>query len=737
MNEPSPYPPIADYALIGDSRSAALISRGGSIEWCCWPRFDNSSVFGRILDRERGGHFTIAPSVPCTATRRYLEATNVLETTFETSDGVVKLIDCMPVPREAERRGTLRPLRQILRIIEGVRGEVPMQLHFVPRPRFGTIAPTLQRVHEQVVLGDWGAKLLHLRSDLPLPLLPDRVETTFVSHPQERHYFALGFDEHTPAVFANIGSEADRELQTTIDFWRDWSGHLKYEGPYREAVLRSVLALKLMAYAPSGAIIAAPTTSLPEWIGGTRNWDYRYCWLRDAAFTTRALYDTGFSIEGSAFVLWLLHATRLTRSDLQVLYDVFGESRLIERELDHLEGYRRSAPVRIGNGAHTQFQLDIYGEVLGAVERFVEEGESLASDTRQLIRRLVHTVMKRWREPDHGIWEIRSAPKQHVHGKVMAWMAMDCAHRITQRVDCGISSETCARVAAEIKELVLRDGLDPRTGSLTGILGESSLDASVLYVARTGFLEPSDPRLHATIDAIRQHLGKDDLIYRYRGVDDGVGGDEGAFLPCSFWLAEALALTGRLDEAHELFERLLQRGNDLLLFAEEIDPASGERLGNFPQALTHVGLLNAALTLESIERKGELPRRVEGADDRPEGHVRGQGDPRRVPAVVDGEEAGRLEETRRLRSSRVGDHARVNAGQERHEDHQDEQAVNEPQPEAVQESGMAVNLEEEDIDRSERGRGDEIEPVPEQLRPVAVRGEHRAEDERNVQPRQT
>ena len=731
------YPPIADYALIGDSRSAALISRGGSIEWCCWPRFDNSSVFARILDRDHGGHFTIAPADQFRTTRRYLEATNVLETTFETDDGVVKLIDCMPVSNEIERRGTLRPLRQILRIVEGVRGEVPMVLDFVPRPRFGTIVPTLQRAHEQVVLGEWGAKLLHLRSDLPLPLLPDRVEAAFISYPQERHYFALGYDEHTPAVFANIGPEADRELQTTIDFWRDWSSHLRYEGPYREAVLRSVLALKLMAYAPSGAIIAAPTTSLPEWIGGTRNWDYRYCWLRDAAFTTRALYDTGFPIEGSAFVLWLLHATRLTRSDLQVLYDVFGESRLIERELDHLEGYRRSAPVRIGNGAHTQFQLDIYGEVLGAVERFVEEGESLASDTRHLIRRLVRTVMNRWREPDHGIWEIRSAPRQHVHGKVMAWMAMDCAHRITQRVDCGIPSETCARVAAEIKELILRDGVDPRTGSLTGVLGDTSLDASVLYCARTGFLEPSDPRLHATIDAIRQHLGKDDLVYRYRGVDDGIGGDEGAFLPCSFWLAEALALAGRLDEAHELFERLLERGNDLLLFTEEVDPASGELLGNFPQALTHVGLLNAALTLESLERKGELPRRVEGADEHTESHVRGQRHPGRMPAVVDGEEPRRLQEPRRLRPARVGDHPRMNAGHQRDDDHQDEQAVNEPEAGPIQPTRMAVDLEKEHIERAERGRGDEIEPVPDQLRPVAVRSKDRAQDEREVESRET
>ena len=733
----SAYPPIADYALIGDSRSAALVSRAGSIEWCCWPRFDNSSVFGRILDRERGGHFTVAPAAEYTATRRYIEATNVLETTFETPDGVAKLIDCMPVSGEVERRATLRPLRQILRIVEGIRGEVPMQLQFRPRPRFGTITPTLQRVHEQVVLGDWGAKLLHLRSDLPLPLLPDRVEATFVSRAHERHYFALGYDEHTPAVFCNIGQEADRELQTTIDFWRDWSAHLRYHGPYREVVLRSVLALKLMAYAPSGAIIAAPTTSLPEWIGGTRNWDYRYCWLRDAAFTTRALYDTGFPIEGSAFVLWLLHATRLTRSDLQVLYDVFGESRLIERELDHLEGYRRSAPVRIGNGAHAQFQLDIYGEVLGAVERFVEEGESLASDTRELIRRLVHTVMKRWRDPDHGIWEIRSAPKQHVHGKVMAWMAMDCARRIAERVDFGISGDTCARVAANIKELVLRDGLDPRTGSLTGVLGEPDLDASLLYVARSGFLDPADPRLHATIDAIRQGLGRDDLVYRYRGVDDGVGGDEGAFLPCSFWLAEALALAGQLDEAHVLFERLLHRGNDLLLFSEEVDPATGELLGNFPQALTHVALLNAALTLESIERKGELPRRVDGAEDGPEDDVRGQRDPRRVPAIVDREEAGRLEESRRLRPPRVGDHTRVNARHRRHEDHQNEEAVDESHSGAVQQSRMSVNLKEEDVKRAEDDRRDEVESMSGQLGPVAVRSERRAEDEGNVQPRQT
>jgi len=599
-------------------------------------------LFGRLLDRERGGHFTIAPSVPGTATRRYVDGTNVLETTFETSGGVVRITDCMPASPEEERKSKLAPLRQILRIVDCLRGEVPMVLHFEPRLRYGTIVPTLQRVGEHIVLCESGAKLIHLHSDLVLPILPNRVEAAFLARDGERHYFALGYDEHTPAIFCNIGLEADRELETTLAFWREWSSHLRYEGPYRDAVLRSVLALKLMSYAPSGAIIAAPTTSLPEWIGGTRNWDYRYCWLRDAAFTTRALYDAGFPVEGSAFVLWLLHTTRLTRSDLQVLYDVFGESRIPEHELKHLDGYRGSRPVRIGNGAHAQFQLDIYGEVLGAVERFLDEGESLANDTRELIRRLVKTVMRRWREPDHGIWEIRSAPRQHVHGKVMAWMAMDCARRIAERVDFGIDATKCAAVAAEIKELVLREGFDADAGSFTAVLGEPGYDASLLYAARSGFLEGSDPRLHGTIDAIRRELGRGDLVYRYRGVEDGVGGDEGAFLPCSFWLTEALALAGRLDEAHELFESLLRRGNDLLLYSEEVDPATGEMLGNFPQALTHVGLLNAALTLASVERKGELPGRIEGAQNTAEDDVSRQRDPRRMPAVVDAKETGRL-----------------------------------------------------------------------------------------------
>ena len=376
------YPTIGDYALIGDSRSAALISRSGSIEWCCWPRFTNSSVFGRILDRERGGHFTIAPSVRCRIDRKYIEGTNVLETTFDTPDGAVKLTDCMPAAPEDVRRRTLQPMRQILRIVEGIRGEVPLRLEFMPRPRYGTLVPSLQRVHEQIVLCESGAKLLHLRAEIPLPLLPDRAEASFVIRAGERRAFALGYDEHTPAVFGHIGTEADSELETTIAFWRAWSSRLRYRGPYREAVLRSVLTLKLLAYAPSGAIVAAPTTSLPEWIGGARNWDYRYCWLRDAAFTTRALYDAGFPQEGSAFVLWLLHATRLTRSDLQVLYSVFGESRIIEHELNHLDGYRGSRPVRIGNAARSQFQLDIYGEVLGA------SSASLRRESRSLPTRV-------------------------------------------------------------------------------------------------------------------------------------------------------------------------------------------------------------------------------------------------------------------------------------------------------------------------------------------------------------
>ncbi|HEV8658272.1 MAG TPA: glycoside hydrolase family 15 protein [Thermoanaerobaculia bacterium] len=599
------YRPIADYAMIGDARSAALISRDGSIDWLCWPRFDSRSVFAKILDAARGGCFSIAPSIEFSSKRRYLEETNVLETIFETDRGNVRLLDLMPALTEEQKRRRMLPVRQLLRRVEGISGEVPMLATYEPRPDYARVTPTLDFRRADTVWCARGPEVWHLRSNVQFDIEGPTACARFNVGRDERRHFALSYERHAPAVFGNIDQAADEEIDSTIAWWKSWASKLTYDGPHREHVLRSALVLKLLAYAPSGGIVAAPTTSLPERIGGIRNWDYRYCWLRDAAFTVSALYECGFEVEGAAFVDWLLYATRLTQPRLQIVYDVFGESRLPETTLDHLEGYLGSRPVHIGNAAHDQFQLDIYGEVLGAVEEFTNRGEALFGDARRLITRLANRVAKRWREPDSGIWEKRSERQQHVHSKVMAWAALDCASRLAEKGLVKDNADAWHRTKDEIKNDVIEHGFNRDLNSFVSIYDSDELDASLLYISRVGFLDADDPRILGTIDAIRHRLGRDDLLYRYEWrTEDGLPPGEGAFLPCSFLLVEALAIAKRFDEAEDVFEKLCKRGNDLGLFSEEIDVDSGALIGNFPQALTHIGLMNAALRL-----RGERPSR--------------------------------------------------------------------------------------------------------------------------------
>jgi GH15 family glucan-1,4-alpha-glucosidase len=596
------YRPIADYAIIGCTRSAALISRDGSIDWLCWPRFDSPSIFARILDHHKGGYFSISPAGDFKSKRRYIDNTNVLETTFETASGTAELIDLMPVMREEEKRHRLTPFRQLLRRVECVAGEVAMEVRFCPRTHYAQSVVNLRHRRDSVIC-DQIPIVLHLRSDVRFELDGPDALARFTMRKGERHDFALGFEDRSAAVMPHIGDEATREIETTLQFWREWSSQLTYDGPYRDQVLRSVLVLKLLAYAPSGAIIAAPTTSLPEKIGGIRNWDYRFCWLRDAAFTVSALDNCGFTVEGGAFLHWMLYATRLTHPRLQILYDVFGKPRIPEKTLDHFEGYQQSRPVRIGNDARNQVQLDVYGEVLAAVEVHLDpDAGSLNRDVRQLLSRLADRVAGKWKEPDSGIWEKRAGRKQHVHAKVMAWAALDCAQRLAERKYISDRRvDAWRRAKEEIRETVLERGFNRQLGSFVSILEGDELDASLLNLSRVGFLKPDDPRILGTIDAIRQRLGRGELLYRYeQGTDDGLPPGEGAFLACSFWLVEGLALAGRIDEARANFEKMLTRCNDLSLYSEEIDVESGALLGNFPQALTHIGLINAALCLAKI-----------------------------------------------------------------------------------------------------------------------------------------
>jgi GH15 family glucan-1,4-alpha-glucosidase len=591
------YTPIGDYAIIGCTRSAALISKAGSIDWLCWPRFDSPSLFGRILDAERGGYFAITPSIRYRVQRRYIDDTNVLETTFHTDRGVAQLVDFMPALPEAEKKKRLMPFRELTRRLEILEGEVPMTVVYAPRPDYAQCVPRLERRRDSIVCL-WGARMLHLRTDGEMKLAEATARADLTLRSGETRTFTLAFDDHAPAVYPQLDTG---HRDGTIAFWREWSSQLTYEGPYRDHVMRSALVLKLLTYAPSGAIIAAPTTSLPELFGGLRNWDYRFCWLRDASFTVSALYDCGFEREGAAFLDWMLYSTRLTHPSLQILYDVFGESNVRERQLKHLAGYGGARPVRVGNDAHDQFQLDVYGEVLGAVEEGVQRGESIPRDVKTLMRRLADMVVKRWREPDSGIWEKRSGRQQHIHAKVMAWSALDSAGRV-------LKDDRWSATKDEIRDYILSEGFSKGLNAFVSVAGVDEVDASLLYIARVGFLPPDDPRMIGTIDAIRAKLGVGELVYRYdtRATEDGLPQGEGAFLACSFWLVEALALAGRRDEATTIFERLIARANDVGLLAEEIDPHTDQMAGNFPQALTHISLINAALCLsgESKKRRG-------------------------------------------------------------------------------------------------------------------------------------
>jgi GH15 family glucan-1,4-alpha-glucosidase len=593
-------PPIGDYALIGDSRSAALVSRDGSVDWLCWPRFDSPSVFASLLDAERGGRFRVRPTGAFRTARRYLRDTNVLETVFRGPTGSVALRDLMPVSSEEAKRASLAPEHEVLREVEGLTGEVELAICYDPRPGYALERPSLERRGD---LGVWcraGRGVLVLRSEFPIDIAADRRTAGAVVRVRagERRFLSLTYGQEGPAVVPPLGRSSGDRLARSVRWWQDWAARCAYRGPHRDAVVRSALVLKLMAYAPSGAVIAAPTTSLPECIGGVRNWDYRYCWLRDASFTLRALSALGYGEEAAAYVGWLLHATRLTWPELQVLYDVFGEARLPERELDHLAGYAGSRPVRIGNDAHGQVQLDVYGEVLDAVARFARHGGRFDRDTTRFLDGLGRTVCARWREPDEGIWEGRGGRFHHTHSKVLCWVALDRLVDLHETRGLRVDAERFRVERAAIRAEVERRGYNSRIGSYTRVFDGDDLDASLLTLPLYGYVDAAHPRMRATCALIHDRLGQDGRIYRYaEGTGDGLPPGEGAFGVCGFWAVECRARGGDVHGAARAFARLLRDANDVGLFAEETDPDTGAALGNFPQAFTHVGVINAALTL--------------------------------------------------------------------------------------------------------------------------------------------
>lgn len=600
---PCLYPPIADYALIGDGRTAALVSRAGSIDWLCLPRFDSDAVFSRLLDSRLGGFWSIVPLELRAISRRYRPHTNILETTFTTATGLCQLTDFFPALTERQKRRFPVAQTLLVRRLRCVAGVVTVTMTFRLRPRFGRRTPELRPFAGHWFQFGWERSAAVFFASVPLERHGAVLKATFTLHANEGADFALAYADEAPLELP-VPQLFDLLELFTVEYWTAWAARCAYTGPYREAVERSALVLKLLTFAPSGAIVAAPTTSLPEWIGGPRNWDYRYCWLRDAALTIRSLLGLGYHEEADAFLSWILHATRLTQPELQVVYTVYGEPHIPERLLVDLDGYRQSRPVRIGNAAAQQFQLDVYGEVIDAFARYRRAGRPLDHTHYRFLQGLADVIARRWAEPDDGIWEVRSGRAHHVHSKVMALVGLRHLESLATFDRVRLPLSRYRAVAAEIERWLVTYGVDPARHAFVALPGGQP-DAALLWLAlQDAFLSPSHPWVRGTVDLVIRELVQDDLVYRYRRPD-GLVGPEGAFVICSFWLVEALARLGRIDEATARFERLLARANDVGLYAEEIDPVTGEHLGNFPQAFSHVGLISAALALEEARPRGK------------------------------------------------------------------------------------------------------------------------------------
>jgi GH15 family glucan-1,4-alpha-glucosidase len=597
-------PKIQDYAVIGDGRSVALVSRDGSIDWLCWPRFDSPSVFAALLDQRVGGAWSITPALPAKVERRYIDGTNVLETRFRTATGVMTLTDFMPAISEADKKRLLLPEHELIRRVECEHGEVEILVHFNPRPDYGRTKITIRDAGALGLRIDLGSQLVALHGGVKfVPAADGGASARVHLKAGEATTFSLTWSGEGPGIVPHLGEVALEKLALTVAWWQRWAARARYDGPYRDRVVRSALALKLMSYAPSGAIIAAPTTSLPERMGGDLNWDYRFCWLRDAAFTARALFGLGYTEEAEAFVSWMLHATRLTRPELRVIYDVYGESNPEETELPHLRGYAGSHPVRVGNATRNQLQLDVYGEVVEAVTHFLRSGGELDRETQKMLRHFGGYVCRNCQEPDNGIWEPRDKRQHYTHSRLLCWVALDRLlemHRLGRLRGIPVNEFTKHR--EEIRRDIEDRGWNPKLESYTQVLGGDTLDATVLLMAFHGFDEASSPRMRRTFQRIRERLGGGPgLLYRY---EQSFEGGEGAFAICCFWLADFLARGGgTLEEAHHAFAQTSAYANDLGLFAEEIDPKTGDALGNFPQAFTHVGLINAALSLVEREER--------------------------------------------------------------------------------------------------------------------------------------
>ncbi|MEV7867069.1 glycoside hydrolase family 15 protein [Streptomyces sp. NPDC088124] len=588
---------IEDYALIGDMQTAALVCRDGTVDWLCLPRFDSHAVFAALLGTDEHGFWRLGPahpagSVPPRATRRrYRGDSLILESEWDTPRGTVRVTDFMP-PRDGAP--------QVIRIVEGVSGRVPMRSALRMRFSYGRVVPWVHKVDNRTVAVA-GPDSVWLDTEAETHGKDLTTYSDFTVAPGDRISFTISWQpshRQPPALPDPEGS-----LEATSEFWREWVEHCTYHGPYREAVIRSLITLKALTYAPTGGIVAAPTTSLPEEIGGSRNWDYRYTWLRDAAITLSSLLRTGYREEARAWREWLLRAVAGDPENLQIMYGIAGERELGEAELDWLPGYERSGPVRVGNGAAHQLQLDVYGEVTEALHLAHMTGLARNDYASVLQLKLIRYLEKHWDQPDEGIWEVRGPRRHFVHSKVMAWVAVDRTIKLIESGDADGPLERWRELRDDIHRDVCEKGYDKERNTFTQSYGSQELDASLLLIPQMGFLPPDDKRVIGTIEAIQRELSTEDgfvLRYPTSGEDagvDGLEGDEGAFLACSFWLADDLAMIGRVDEARKLFEKLLSLRNDLGLLAEEWDSRLQRQVGNFPQAFSHVPLIDTALRL--------------------------------------------------------------------------------------------------------------------------------------------
>jgi GH15 family glucan-1,4-alpha-glucosidase len=600
-------PKIQDYAIIGDGRSTALVSNRGSIDWLCWPRFDSASLFAAILDPKIGGQWRIRPMEDAQLSRRYVGNTNVVKTKFSTALGTIVLTDFMPVASEERKKQMLWPEHEIIRQVKCEEGEVPLVVDFAPRLDYGRVTPIIKNGRKLGWRINIGASLFTLRSDIEFVERGDGLCANFTLRAGDTVSFSLTFSAEGPAVLPLLGQSVTDKLNLTIDWWRNWAAQSNYKGPYERQVTRSALVLKLLSYAPSGAIIAAPTTSLPESIGRDLNWDYRFAWLRDAAFTVHALFGLGYEADAEAFVNWLLHATRLTRPELRIIYDVFGERPPPERQLSYLSGYADSRPVRIGNAASEQVQLDIYGEVVEAISHFIGKDERLDREMQKMLRQYAEYVCEHWREPDNGIWEYRDERRHYTHSRLMCWVALDRILKMQERGQLsGISVEKCEEERERIRAEIEAHAWNPKLQAYTQACGSDVVDASALLLAYHGFEEAGSQRMQETHMRIREKLvPRVGLVYRN---ERSLEVREGAFALCSFWEADFLARSGDFSAARDVFEAALTYANDLDLFSEEIDPETGDALGNFPQAFTHLGVINAALSLRDCEERAHEVR---------------------------------------------------------------------------------------------------------------------------------